>query len=662
MDLSVFNFLISTNPNAPATENSVSNAVQGDAAAVADASQEKIRTGEAFLKVLKDVRSGKAEKNADILYNMASARADASSSLKDLKKGGNSRENVKVVKLYIKRTRASETLRKADESKTVAATAAVEQDGQKIPARENIAAANENMPVQAEQNDIQNTPEAIVFEKITRRPEEDADLQEKISLPNEDLTAADILIHSALQTTFVPLSQSASTVRFEQPDEKSVPSGDFLPEQIADDVVPLQKKEPHQERQIMPEASEAPQNLPAFIPAPSTGEQEENVSVMPQQEKDFTAIQTKKDEKHAFVIEKERPVEQNIDIRPEHKRPHVVEKARSQVPEATAAHTVEFSKKADAAEIIDFMTVKGKTETSEAHRQAEQLANQLPAQTNIAISVETQVSEIKAFVLPHETSRRSVSVKNEDTDADTVFPALSETEKTEAAETEKSFHPQQEKTKDTRLSVEQPEQAEQPDGLIALPAQNKALSSSEALSQAESQTTGIEAPSSAQAPAAIFSVGHELKGKAVSGSAPVQKNIPVNELVEQIKINIKKAFKEGLDKIDIVLKPKELGTIKIHLEIGKDGTMKAVLNTARAETLDLLQSDLTVLKQALADSGFDLNDQAFSFNYRGERYNDEQKQPQNRRTVSSAEAEDETAEESAGTLSISGRYALNIKV
>ena len=660
MDLSVFNFLISTNPNAPAAGNPISNAIQGDAAAIADASQEKIRTGEAFLNALKDVRSGKAEKDADILYNMASARADASSSLKNLKKGGNSRENVKVVKLYIKRTRASETLRKANESKTVDATAAVARDGQKIPVRENIAAANENAPVQAEQNEIQNAPEAIVFEKIIRS-EENVAPQEKISLPDEDLTAADILIHSALQTTFTPLSQSASTVRFEQPVEKSVLSDDFLPEQIADDVVPLQKNVPHQERQIIPDAQEAHQNLPAFTPIRTTDEQEETIPFVSRQRTDFTTVQTKKDEELTVVVEKERPVEQNVAFRPEQRQLHVVEKSRIQTPEETDQHAVEFSKNADAAEIIDFTTVKGKTETSEAHRQADQLARQLPAQTNIAISVETQTSEIKAFVSPHETSRRSVSVKKENTDEDMVFPSF-ETGKAELSEAGKSLQPRQEKAKDTHLSAEQPQQTEQPDGLIALPAQNKALPSSELLSQAESQTTGIEAPSSAQAPAAIFSVGHELKGKAVASSAPVQKNIPVNELVDQIKVNIKKAVKEGLDKIDIVLKPKNLGTIKIHLEIGKDGTMKAVLNTARAETLDLLQSDLTVLKQALADSGFDLNDQAFSFNYRGERYNDEQKQPQNRQTVSSAEADDETAEESAGTLSISGRYALNIKV
>ena len=194
-----------------------------------------------------------------------------------------------------------------------------------------------------------------------------------------------------------------------------------------------------------------------------------------------------------------------------------------------------------------------------------------------------------------------------------------------------------------------------------MPVQSKSLPAASATPQAEGQIAEVGSPSVSQTPVAALSVGHELRGKAVSGNIPVQKNIPVNELADQIKVNIKKALKDGLDKIDIVLKPKELGTIKIHLEIGKDGSMKAVLSTARAETLDLLQSDLTALKQALADSGFDLNDQSFSFNYRGERYNDEHKQPHSQNRFVTEESEDEGVE-SAGTLSISGRYALNIRV
>ena len=94
--------------------------------------------------------------------------------------------------------------------------------------------------------------------------------------------------------------------------------------------------------------------------------------------------------------------------------------------------------------------------------------------------------------------------------------------------------------------------------------------------------------------------------------------------------------------------------------------MKAVLNTARAETLDLLKADLTALKQALADSGFDLNEESFAFNYRGERYDDGQKHRQHGRNAFAAEdAEDDLSQDIvpvAGTLNISGRYALNIRV
>lgn len=157
--------------------------------------------------------------------------------------------------------------------------------------------------------------------------------------------------------------------------------------------------------------------------------------------------------------------------------------------------------------------------------------------------------------------------------------------------------------------------------------------------------------------------GQELKGKAVSGTTAPHRAVPVNELADQIKVNIKKALKAGLDKIDVVLKHKDLGTIKVHLEIDKDGNMKAVLSTARADTLDLLRSDLQGLKQALADSGFNMNDEAFSFNYRGERYNDERGQNEQRHTGAADTEEEEIHSRPAPSAAdYSGRYALNIRV
>ena len=661
MDLSVFNFLISGNPNASAAENVFSDAAQGDVSAVSDAAAEKIRTSDAFLRVLEQVRTGKPEKDADILYNMASARADAASSLKDLKKGAASREDVKVVKLHIKRTRASETLRKADEKKAAAVSVA-QQDGQKIPTRENIAAATENTTVRPETNNASEALETARFEEIVL-PEGAVAPQEFVLPETEEMTAADILITSALQTTFAPLSQTRPETAV-----RPVEETDAAPERIFrdEDVAPVLQPE----KIAAPQKAEAPAEAEIAPETEKNAETEENEA--PRQNI-FAASAPKTDDRPVIrekaetkTVLKEAPRAEKTETEDDAFRPAVKADERKtvkplSVKPAETASAVKQNETTDVEENVFFET--GKSDR-EARRQAEQLANRLPAGNKIAISVEVQTPVAKIAAPSHKESRRLSGINEKEDAQESDLPVLTEQDASADVRPE-------EKTLQSVRSEHPVRHADEqlPDGrndlTVPAPVQNnKALSDTSVATETAQNGVGeTSASPTAQPSAAPFSVGHELKGKAVSGSAPVQKNVPVNELVDQIKVNIKKALKEGLDKIDIILKPKELGTIKIHLEIGKDGTMKAVLNTARAETLDLLQSDLSALKQALADSGFDLNDQSFSFNYRGERYDGEQKQPKNGQHDFSAErADDEDAEESAGNLSISGRYALNIRV
>ncbi|MBO4520819.1 MAG: flagellar hook-length control protein FliK [Alphaproteobacteria bacterium] len=647
MDLSVFNLLMSTNPNTSAAENLFSDAAQGSIPAVSEKSQDSLRTGEAFLQVLDQLRSGKTEKDADILYNTISARADAASSLKNLKRGHASRENVKVVKLHIKRTRASEKLRKLDEEK--AAAAAPIQNGQKIPTRENIAAAQETAPVQQEQTDTQNAAPSIDFKTFSSSasPVEE---RETTFVPTEELTAADILINSAIQATLAPLPQTPQTTIKEQMPEEHSLSAVFLPQEEEAPAVSPQIAQPEQKAEIRPEA-----------PA----EEQENFDFAPTET--FVQKQDKQPEERAANTEIKQPEKMQADLPAKHAVHETAEKApirTKAAPEKTAAFRPVSADTTTGQEIQSF---DGDYSSHQAHRQAEQLAHDLPAQTNIAITVETQAPVVQEAALPHVVSKRSsVAEKTKETDTETAEPITEEKEAPKVPVPAKELTLQSGKTDHSRSSAqEETKPADQPNGLAALPVQGKSLPTDSVAPQGEGQIAEIGTPSVSQTPVAALSVGHELKGKAVSGNVPVQRSVPVNELVDQIKINIKKALKDGLDKIDIVLKPKELGTIKIHLEIGKDGTMKAVLSTARAETLDLLRSDLTALKQALADSGFDLNDQAFSFNYRGERFNEDQHHT-HKHTDSFVNSEEEVSETdsvlSANTLSISGRYALNIRV
>lgn len=193
---------------------------------------------------------------------------------------------------------------------------------------------------------------------------------------------------------------------------------------------------------------------------------------------------------------------------------------------------------------------------------------------------------------------------------------------------------------------------------------------------AVSGVSGTSGNQGVEAGQSIFNVqSGALKGKAVAGNASAvpAKTVPTNELVDQIKVSISKAAKEGLEKININLKPKELGNIQVKLEVDHDGNMKASIIASRPETLDLLQKDASVLRQALADAGLKTGDNAFSFSYRGEHQQNAESFAQNgnghrngsesafnNSDTPNAEADDLT--EAIIASGWTSRHALNIRV
>lgn len=89
-------------------------------------------------------------------------------------------------------------------------------------------------------------------------------------------------------------------------------------------------------------------------------------------------------------------------------------------------------------------------------------------------------------------------------------------------------------------------------------------------------------------------------------------------VVDQVVVNIAKAAAEGLDKINIKLKPASLGQIEVQLEIASDGRIHAVIAADKAETLDLLQRDARALERALGEAGLRTDSSSLSFNLRGQ--------------------------------------------
>lgn len=89
------------------------------------------------------------------------------------------------------------------------------------------------------------------------------------------------------------------------------------------------------------------------------------------------------------------------------------------------------------------------------------------------------------------------------------------------------------------------------------------------------------------------------------------------EVVEQVKVNITKSAVRGVDKIDVHLKPEELGQIEVKMQI-KDGKLQAHIISSRPETMEILQKNAQSLEQAFNDAGFQTDANSLSFSFRNE--------------------------------------------
>ena len=104
---------------------------------------------------------------------------------------------------------------------------------------------------------------------------------------------------------------------------------------------------------------------------------------------------------------------------------------------------------------------------------------------------------------------------------------------------------------------------------------------------------------------------------AAQGAAQAAKPAPLpHPATEQVAVHIAKASAEGIDKINVKLKPASLGHVDVQLDIASDGRVQVVVSADRADTLDLLQRDARGLERALNDAGLQMDQQSLSFNLR----------------------------------------------
>ena len=639
MDVSVFNTLISTTD---------SDNPFGITPAPAPAPKSTVSTGEAFLNVLNQVRNGKTEKSSEAVFSTLTSRAETSANAKKIGTSDNASQNVRVIKVHLKRTRSSSTLAKAE-----AQPAEKPQEKQSLPSME-TAQPSEQSPssvaLAADNAVKQSDFEQKTVEKITEQP---ADLP-------TDATAADILLFAAL-----PVEKPVETEQAES----------FSPVK-ADDAAPVEQSAPEQTADVLPsQVSEQTESAPR-----QTERAPDQIKQQPVQfaEKQETPVPVQTAEKPVAnpVIKREtaqNEPERQAEVPPEQIETVPVEAAENTVkaqPVRTAIKAVKAETKTmriqplqtETAEIADAPAEAAPEHFERAQKQAEKLAKELPADTKIALTVETQTAQpavaLKTASAPpaeHKEARASAKAQAETEQAESFAPLTAESsapQKAPAAQPTPRAAPAQQQ--------EQQQQIRQNDAFQPLFAPVQSAAQNVEAAETAPVSAAVSAVSNtAAAQPAVFTAPNELKGKAVSAPVVSQKQTPVNDLVDQIKVKITKAFKDGTDKIEIILRPTELGTIRVRLETDKDGKTTVHLTASRAETIDMLQRDVSALKQALNDAGLNTSDQAFTFNYRGE---EQQNSPHEQKTASFLHNEAQAESETQDSPEDFGNHALNIRV
>lgn len=139
------------------------------------------------------------------------------------------------------------------------------------------------------------------------------------------------------------------------------------------------------------------------------------------------------------------------------------------------------------------------------------------------------------------------------------------------------------------------------------------------------------------------------------------------EVVDQIKVNITKSAVRGVDKIEIQLKPEDLGHIEVKMQIGKDGKLQAHIISSRPETAEILQKEMGNLQKAFSEAGFQTDEGSLSFSFREDGQAGRDQDKNNLRNFMGDIMEQETALDAvSGDLfaaaSWDGKSALNIRV
>ena len=164
-------------------------------------------------------------------------------------------------------------------------------------------------------------------------------------------------------------------------------------------------------------------------------------------------------------------------------------------------------------------------------------------------------------------------------------------------------------------------QAAQSQSAASAAAEVKGAATSLHSGNAQQTQAGSEASTSNTS--AASQAAQAQKNAAAQTAKAQPANLPRQAVLDQVSVQITKALKAGVDKINIQLKPASLGRIEVRLELAQDGRVAAVITADNRDTLELLQRDAKSLERALLDAGLQADLGTMEFNLRGQGNEDE---------------------------------------
>ena len=110
--------------------------------------------------------------------------------------------------------------------------------------------------------------------------------------------------------------------------------------------------------------------------------------------------------------------------------------------------------------------------------------------------------------------------------------------------------------------------------------------------------------------------GTPLAKGTVLATARAANTPPGANAADQVSVRIQRAVAEGVDRINLQLRPAQMGQVDVRLEVGTDGRVQATITAERPETLQMLQRDARTLEQALQDAGLEADSGSLNFGLR----------------------------------------------